>query len=67
MTEFLYQDDDDDDDNQRQNNLNIRELSNFVIKCNLCNYTFITIDQFIVHNNSQDHILSQTRLGIYEF
>ena len=63
MTEFLYQ----DDDKQTQSNLNIGELSNFVIKCNLCNFTFITIDQFLDHNNSQDHFSSQRRLefGIF--
>ena len=28
---------------------------NFVIKCNICNYTFINFVQFLLHNDSRDH------------
>ena len=28
---------------------------NFVIKCNICNYSFINFVQFLLHNDSKDH------------
>ena len=31
---------------------------NSVIKCNICNYTFINIVQFLLHNDSKDHMIN---------
>ena len=36
-------------------NVEISEGTKFVIKCNVCNYTFLTVDQFMVHNRGEDH------------
>ena len=45
-------------DNIQEDGFSIRRqriLENFVIKCNICNFSFVTILQFLVHNDSKDH------------
>ena len=31
--------------------------NDFVIKCNICNFSFIKIQQFLLHNQSYDHAM----------